>query len=313
MRSAAQRGLAPSASVVVFLSFSLVALQTAAAEQHFEFTSYKDVEKLFAELNYTPEAWRAGIRAVPRLYLQEISSRWRDKYTDEISIPTKKRLFFRALAPLALRSNELILADRDRLYSLNESFESFEALSARDQIWLEEIANRYRVLPDDSNIPDRTSLEMLKLRVDIVPLSIALSQSAEESGWGTSRFAAEGNALFGQWSWGKGIKPKQQRTSEHGDYRIASFSTPLDSVVAYTHNLNTGNAYQRLRARRAELRANNQPIRGMDIVDTLDKYSERGTDYVDTLKSIIQFNDLDDADDAYFEGENVWLLIPVDH
>ena len=158
---------------------------------------------------------------------------------------------------------------------------------------------------------DRAAVHELLMRVDIVPVSLALSQCAEESGWGTSRFAAEGNALFGQWSWGgKGIKPLQQREGM-GDYRIAAFETPLQSVMAYMRNLNTHNAYAGLRARRAELRAKGERMSGWELAKTLDKYSERGPAYVESLHGIMKVNQLDPADDAYLgDGPTIWL-IPV--
>ena len=98
-------------------------------------------------------------------------------------------------------------------------------------------------------------LEELLIRVDVIPVSLALGQAAYESGYATSRFAGLGNALYGQWSWGgKGMKPDQQRRSEHGDYRIRGFEAPQASVIAYTINLNTHFAYEGFRDKRAELR-----------------------------------------------------------
>jgi uncharacterized FlgJ-related protein len=148
-------------------------------------------------------------------------------------------------------------------------------------------------------------------RVDIVPVSLALSQAAEESGWGTSRFAAEGNALFGQWTWGgEGIKPEQQRAAL-GDHRIAAFESPLQSVMAYMHNLNTHPAYAELRAMRARLRREGQPIRGRKLAEALTKYSERGQAYVDSLHAIMSVNHLDAADEAHLGDGPTIYLVPV--
>ena len=137
-----------------------------------------------------------------------------------------------------------------------------------------------------------------------------LAQAAEESGWGTSRFAFTGNALFGQWTWGgQGIRPEQQR-SGRGDYKIAAFDAPLQSVQAHASNLNTHNAYSQFRTRRAQLRANNERISGNKLVDALSSYSERGLDYVKSLRSIINYNNLDDTDDAYLNKGQPIVLIP---
>jgi len=244
--------------------------------ERIEIESHNDVEALFEKLGYTPEAWQAGIREVPRMYSTKIPLRWGKKTSKEITVQTKKRIFFRVLAPLVLRSNELIL-----------------------------------VIDSVETALDSAALDELLARVDIVPVSLALAQGAEESGWGTSRFAGEGNALFGQWSWDeKAMKPEQQRRAK-GNYGIAAFETPLQSVMAHAQNLNTHRAYAGLRARRAEMRQSGQSPTGRALAATLTSYSERGEAYVKTLYSIMDFNHLDAADEAYLgDGPNI-LLIPV--
>ncbi len=277
--------------------------------RYFEFESYKEVERLFEELNYTPEAWQAGVREVPRVYITKVSERWRAKTTKEISVQTKKGLFFRALAPLVLHANELIVADRQRVEAL-AIVRALESLSPEEQQWLNELAARYKIDLVKGEIAAAHVDELLR-RVDIVPVSLALSQGAEESGWGTSRFAAEGNALFGQWTWGENaMKPKRQRASL-GNYGLAAFETPLESVLAYIHNLNTHRAYTELRTRRAELRAAAEPLSGRALAKTLTRYSERGADYVKTLHVIMSVNQLDAADAAYLGNGPAIYLVPV--
>jgi Bax protein len=281
-------------------------------QERFEFTSYEQVQTLFDKLNYTPESWQAGIREVPRVYLTEVAPRWRDTVSKEVTVLTKKRIFFRALAPLALRSNELILNDRERMLGLSQKLASGGQIDGDDRQWLAALAVKYGVFKDESEPLDRRALDELIVRVDVVPVSLVLAQCAEESGWGTSRFAAEGNALFGQWSWGgEGIKPQQQREGM-GDYRIAAFETPLASVMAYMMNLNTHAAYAALRARRAQMRENGERISGWTLAETLDKYSERGAAYVDSLHGIMKVNKLDPTDDAFLGDGPTILLIPVD-
>ena len=286
-----------------------VKAESTRPEERFEFTSYTEVGELFEELNYTPETWAAGIREVPRVYLTTIAPRWRDRVSNEVSVLEKKRIFFRAMAPLVLRSNEFILRDRARLEELRPRFTGGGDVSADERLWLTELAVGYRVVKDADAAIDAAVLDELLVRIDVVPVSLALSQCAEESGWGTSRFAAEGNAMFGQWSWGgKGIKPQQQREGM-GDYRIAAFETPLHSVMAYMKNLNTHNAYAGLRARRAELRAKGERMSGFELAKTLDKYSERGAAYVESLHAIMRVNQLDPADDAFLgDGPTIWLI-----
>jgi uncharacterized FlgJ-related protein len=280
------------------------------ASRKVEVRSYKDMFELFDELNYTPEAWQAGIREVPRVYLPLIGERWGPTTSKEITIENKKRLFFRGLAPLILRANELISIDRARLESIRSSFIQNSSTSKEEQNWIEKLAQLYKVEFGEGNI-SAAALDELWTRVDIVPVSLALAQAAEESGWGTSRFAAQGNAVYGQWTWGKNaIVPEQQR-KELGNYGIASFETLQQSVCAYMLNLNTHNAYTSLRTKRAELRAKDQKITGHILAGQLTKYSERGDEYVKGLRSLMEYNRLSPADDAYLSDDPPIYLIPV--
>jgi len=269
---------------------------------------YKDVLALFDELGYTSAEWQAGIREIPRTYLTGIPDRWSKKTTQEVDVKLKKQIFFRGLGPLALRSNELILNDRERLLSL---LAKQDRLSAPEQEWLRQLGTEYGI--DVAAYPNPNELEEALLpRVDAVPPSLVLAQAAEESGWGTSRFAAAGNALFGQWTWGgKGIRPAQQRDGK-GDYKIAAFDAPLESVQAHARNLNTHPAYLEFRIKRAQLRATNKKLSGHTLAAALTSYSERGQEYVKTLRSIISYNKLDDADDAYFSNAQAIVLIAAD-
>ena len=135
---------------------------------------------------------------------------------------------------------------------------------------------------------DRQILEKLLTRVDTVPNSIVLAQAAYESAYGSSRFAIEGNSLFGQWSYKKGIKPKQQRTATKGDYRIASFDNLLQSFDSYLLNLNTSKAYKEFRDIRHKEASSKKGVDPFKLTAGLKKYSEMGQYYVDTLNSIIK-------------------------
>lgn len=297
-------------TMAAFAIFAVLALppQVAIAQTETEFPikSYQDVEKLFAQLDYTTEAWQKGVRSVPRLYLKNIPSRWRGATSKEISVKEKKRIFFRLMAPLVLHANELITIDRAKLLVIQK----ISDLTSQDLFWLTNLAVTYKIVKEDEEISETAITELIK-RVDIVPVSLALAQSAEESGWGTSRFADLGNAVFGQWTWGgKGITPAGQRKSL-GDYKIASFDEPLGSVKAYMRNINTHNAYKNLRSMRAEFRDKSQPISGWKLAETLSRYSERGPEYVKSLHAIMRVNKLKAADDAVLVGDISYSLIPV--
>jgi len=279
--------------------------------KRFEFDSGEQLAKLVDDLNYTPEVWQAGIREVPRLYITNIPPRWRDKTSKTLDVITKKRVFFRLLGPLVLHANELIRADRNRVESIIRALRKGAAVSPEDQTFLHETAAAYKVVEGEADLADRRLQDELLSRIDTLPPSLVLAQTAEESGWGTSRFAVEGNALFGMWTWdGAGITPLQQR-SGLGNYKIAAYETPLQSVIAYMHNLNTHQAYRELRARRAELRKTGTKVTGWELANTLTNYSERGQEYVDSLHALMKVNVLLPADDAYLGDGPTILLIPV--
>ena len=274
----------------------------------YEYSGFEEGARLFDDLNYTPEAWQQGVREIPNLILVKVPNRWRETTSKEIEIKLKKQVFFRIIAPLALSVGKEIEADRQELKGFMEK--GLSALSDFEIQRLREMAENYKVIDPDAELNDE-ALSELWTRVDVVPLSLVLAQSAEESGWGTSRFAAEGNALFGQWAWGaNAIKPKEQRAGK-GDYGIARFDTPLESMRAYMMNLNTHSAYSELRTARAELRKEGKKPDGATLAKTLTRYSERGQEYVNTLLAIMKSNNLAAADEAYLKEDPVILFIPL--
>ena len=295
-------------------SLLYVALTTLSGFQHaysdtaiirtVESKNYNDVLQLFNEIGYTAEKWQAGIREVPRIEITEIPQRWQ-QVAQTIPISDKKNIFFRLTGSGILQANEKILFERQRL------LEAIDKNDIHENEWLAALAVKYRVIKQESDKLHNQDLVELKKRVDIVPPSLALAQAAEESGWGTSRFAVQGNSLFGQWDFsGKGIKPKEQR-AELGNYGIAAFESPQASIEAYMLNLNTHRAYERMRQKRAVFRQQNQVPKGWDLAKTLDKYSERGIDYVKSLHSIMSYNKLNDADQAYLWDKGKIVVSPA--
>ena len=254
--------------------------------------------------------------SVPRYLLVTINDGWK-READSVTVDVKKELFYRSLVPLILYANELIMRDREKLLSLAERHKAGESLSAEEMNWLRNEATEYRLIdpksdegpPADSEL--LTMMDELLVRIDIIPPSLALGQGAYESGYGTSRFTLEGNSLFGVWTYGeKGIRPKQQRKSK-GDYKVASYDWPLDTVRAYVMTLNIGRTYKDFRAKRAELRKQGKKLTGLHLAGTLTKYSERGRKYVKTLRGIIKKNELFLADDAVLRGEKTTLVVGV--
>ena len=133
--------------------------------------------------------------------------------------------------------------------------------------------------------------------MDEIPVSLAIAQAAKETGWGTSRFAQEGNALFGQWTWsGEGLKPKEAKEGE--DHKVMKFNILQASVRAYQRNLNTHSSYKDFRKTRAVLRDSKKPLDSIKLSKFLNKYAETGNQYIEVLQKIIMQNKLQDFDDA---------------
>jgi len=200
---------------------------------------------------------------------------------------TKKRkeFFIQIVLPLVLKENNNIKLDRKRLFSLINKSHNSEL----EKKWLEKKYKQYGVNSKD--------LSTLKVRMDEIPVSLAIAQAAKETGWGTSRFAQEGNALFGQWTWsGEGLKPKESEKNE--GHKVMKFNVLQASVRAYQRNLNTHSSYKNFRKARAELRDLGKPLDSIVLVRYLDKYAETGDKYTEILKKIIEQNNLKDFDDA---------------
>jgi uncharacterized FlgJ-related protein len=274
-----------------------------AVPDTFKFAGLEEIRDYFAANKFTLETWQSGDRSVPRLYLASVPSRWRHEVAPSLPVDLKKRYFFFVYAPLVLEANENILADRERLHELADK----NGRSEDENRWLQELAERYFLEGE----LDADLLSELTHRVDAVPPSLALSQAAVESGWSTSRFADMGNALFGQWTWsGDGITPTEQR-DKLGDYKIKAFDSPEQSIAAYMHNLNTHRSYEGFRKERAKARKQGKELDGNDLAGTLTSYSEKGEEYVETLRSVIRVNKLKPTDACYLRDMTPVLLVPV--
>ena len=200
---------------------------------------------------------------------------------------TKKRkdFFIQIVLPLILQENNNIKLDRKRLFSIINKSNNTEL----EKKWLKKKYKQY-------GIPSR-DLSTLKIRMDEVPVSLALAQAAKETGWGTSRFAQEGNALFGQWTWsGEGLKPKEADESQ--GHKVMKFNVLQASVRAYQRNLNTHKTYKEFRLARAQLRDAGKPLDSIFLSKYLDEYAETGQQYVKIIQKIIEQNDLKDFDNA---------------
>ena len=200
------------------------------------------------------------------------------------STKKKKNLFIQIVLPLILEENNRIKLNRKKLFNiLNKNINT-----AAEKRWLNSKFKQYGVLKKD--------LSTLKIRMDEVPVSLAIAQAAKETGWGTSRFAIEGNALFGQWTWtGEGIKPAGI-DSDDTTHKVMKFKVLKASVRAYQRNLNTHGSYRKFRSIRAEMRDNDEQLDSLILANYLDKYAATGKEYTKIIKQIIKQNFLKDFD-----------------
>lgn len=251
---------------------------------------------------------------VPRIMITGISERWQ-KNSANIPVSQKKGIFYRLIMPLAMHANEMVLDRREKMKKMDAVLEGGGKLSADDLDWLRGTAVVLRIekrekadkMSDPAEL--RKVIDKALYKLDMIPAGLVLGQAAYESGYGTSRFAAKGNALFGQWTYGgKGLVPEQQR-KELGDHRIAAYDWPFDSVRDYFINLSSHPAYEDFRRLRADMRAAGKPLSCMELAQGLKSYSERGQEYVDTLRGIIRVNNLAIADDAVFRDEPMRFLL----
>ena len=197
----------------------------------------------------------------------------------------KKEFFIQIVLPLIIKENNNIRLDRKTLFSIINKSNNSDA----EKKWLVKKYKQYGVSSRD--------LSTLKIRMDEIPVSLAIAQAAKETGWGTSRFAQEGNALFGQWTWsGEGLKPKD--AEEGKGHKVMKFNILQASVRAYQRNLNTHSTYKFFRKARAEMRDAGEQLDSIVLSKYLNKYAETGNQYVEVLQKIIKQNKLKDFDDA---------------
>ena len=196
------------------------------------------------------------------------------------SVTQKKETFLKILLPLVVAENENILKDRRYLIKILKQNQS-----EKNTNWINKKYKEYRV--------SKKNIDELIEKIDIIPTSIALAQAAKESGWGTSRFALEGNAIFGQWTWnGAGIEPLDK--TEGQNHKILKFPLLRASVKAYITNLNTHSGYKNFRKKRLELRNENKNLSGLDLIHELENYAQTGKEYTRILEKIIKQNNLDE-------------------
>jgi len=238
------------------------------------------VASLFEDLDYDLSKIRKGKKVKP-FYISLLPK--------DISLiedtKERKELFIKIVLPLILSENDEIKKDRKQLFMVLAK----KSNSKQERNWLKRKFKEYKIKNSD--------ISELKIRMDIIPVSIAIAQAAIESGWGTSRFALEGNALYGQWTWSdNGLKPLENDDDQ--DHKVMRFKILTASIKAYKKNLNTHSGYIEFREARANLRNRNEKVTGLKLTQYLDKYSAQGKKYTEILKTTIKKNSLSDFENA---------------
>jgi Bax protein len=243
--------------------------------------SARTIISLFEEENYNLKDIRQG-KAVDPVFLSKLPT----GIANIDNIGDRKKLFIKVILPLVIYENNKILEDRNYLNQIS----SEKSLSEQETVWLNKKLKEYKVKAGD--------IEELKKRMDVIPPSLAIAQAAYETGWGTSRFAMEGNSLYGARTWkkGKGIVPNDR--GEEQKFEVLSFKIIRASISSYKKNLNTHQSYNEFRKARAMQRKEKNRVFGLELSQYLNKYSEIGDVYVQRLKKIIEQNSLTDFDES---------------
>ncbi|MFQ5328437.1 MAG: glucosaminidase domain-containing protein [Thermodesulfobacteriota bacterium] len=261
------------------------------------------LEAQFTRYNYD---WPPSATAV--VPLLEIAA-FPGDLNDQV-VKVKKSLFFRAMLPLILAENHRI---EMKHRWLEAQFAGGDILPGTTE-WgaIHQVASYYRV---KGNINDAGVRRELLSRVDSLPVAMVLAQAAQESGWGTSRFAREGNSLFGEWTFRKGAGITPSERLEGKSHTVRAFPTLRASVRSYMRNINVSRAYRELRVMRAEMRRTDAPFNAYTLASGLKRYSERGEMYVRDIRTIIKGNGLDSLGEIRMisggGGEKPWMAVPV--
>jgi Bax protein len=228
----------------------------------------------------------SGNAEVPRLFLASLPS-----HLDKLSeVKARKLVFFKVVLPLVLYANEEIFTDRERLWRVRYQVRRGIRPGPLDRLWLIIKAEEYRVAPGD--------LDELARRLDIVPPSLALALAAMETGWGTSALVRQRNALFGRLATAQAEAVTSGGLTVGLTHEAWNFDNLLESVRAYFRNLNVHPNYQQFRRSRAEMRSAGTPVDGVLLAPYLKTVTERGNEYVDSIRTIIEANELRQLDDA---------------
>jgi Bax protein len=199
-------------------------------------------------------------------------------FSSIVDVNEKKNTFFSYIAPMVEKENQIILQERAIL------------INGQDTEAMKRICEKYS---QDCNEVQKEKVQTLLMKVDVIPPALVLAQAANESAWGTSRFARKANNYFGQWCFSKGCGLVPSRRDEGTTHEVRQFNSTQASIASYMLNLNTGHAYEEFRQIRSEKRSSGQRIIAHDLVQGLSSYSSRGQAYIQEIRAMIRYNKLE--------------------
>ncbi len=205
-------------------------------------------------------------------------------------VKKKKKIFFDYFSEIVNEQNARLLDQREALLTVRENFSKHGEIKGRSKRLLNYLRSEFRVSEEATN---EEAIDTLLVRVNTIPRSLALVQAANESAWGTSRFAVTANNYFGEWCFSEGCGIVPENRNPGAIHEVEKFDSATESVASYFKNLNTHNAYSELRKLRNSAIENNQPVTGYLLAAGLGKYSERGEDYIEEIRTMIRINDLE--------------------
>ena len=272
-----RRGVFPPIPIERQIAFTVAAQTITVAGVPIRSGTAKRLKQYFDDYAYDI-AEEAPRTPIPRLVVAALPK----DLGSVKSVASRKNLFFKTVLPLVLIVNEWLTDTRRDVKRLHERVKAGDQLTSAEHRRLDRLFTTFRV--------EQRNFDKLVRRADVVPVALALGQAAIESGWGMSRFAQQGNALYGQWTWAKrrGLVPEAR--AEGASHSVRAFGQLADSVAAYMRNLNTHPAYADFRRMREAMRRNGEPPKSEELAWTLHSYSQRGLAYVEDILKVIRQN-----------------------
>ncbi|MEN8136956.1 MAG: glucosaminidase domain-containing protein [Bacteroidota bacterium] len=276
--------------IILFIFFISISCNRELAVKSISVDDYALLDSVFASKKSNVEGTIAPV------FVENISPGIK-----ELSVKDRKEIFIKFLMPVVLRSNETILSKRNRIIDIYERYNDNRVVSGEELLWIDDLSEIYRTGEKD--------FDALLKKVDMIPPSLIIAQAIVESGWGTSRFAIEGNSLFGE-HFSNGAEGSFI-SANNSDIKLRTFESIEKAVDRYCINLNRHRAYKEFREKRFISRQSSLKPSSIELAEALGSYSEKGSEYIINLKQIIRKNSLQIIDDIILEKKGVEYRVLV--